>query len=122
MELLINSMKQSPASIISIFGFFVLLLLLLAAAGTPVSADHDGTTGPHDDADKDGWTVEAGDCDDDDPDVNPGAREVTNGVDDDCDGRISTAELLYMLDVPGQGQARSNGTVKFFNASKGFGF
>ncbi len=38
------------------------------------------------DNDNDGWTVEQGDCDDDDPDVNPGMEELCNGVDDNCDG------------------------------------
>ncbi|MDF1564321.1 MAG: MopE-related protein [Deltaproteobacteria bacterium] len=38
------------------------------------------------DQDGDGFTVTAGDCDDGDPTVNPGASEGCNGVDDDCDG------------------------------------
>lgn len=42
------------------------------------------------DADQDGWTVGEGDCDDADPDVNPGAEEVAgDGVDSDCDGEDS---------------------------------
>jgi hypothetical protein len=38
------------------------------------------------DSDRDGFTREGGDCDDTDADVHPGARELTNGRDDDCDG------------------------------------
>jgi hypothetical protein len=39
------------------------------------------------DADSDGWTVEAGDCDDTDATVNPGADEIWyDGLDQDCDG------------------------------------
>src|SRR5262245_46005943 len=33
-------------------------------------------SGPNDDMDKDGWTVAQGDCNDCDPNVNPGAIEV----------------------------------------------
>jgi hypothetical protein len=33
-----------------------------------------------------GWAPIAGDCDDSDPDVHPGAEERCNGTDDDCDG------------------------------------
>jgi hypothetical protein len=50
------------------------------------------------DADDDGYAVEGGacgpvDCDDSKPGVNPGADEVcTNGIDDDCDGKIDAAD------------------------------
>jgi len=39
------------------------------------------------DADGDGYLVEV-DCDDADAEVNPGADELCNGVDDDCDGSV----------------------------------
>ena len=35
-----------------------------------------------------GTVAEAGDCDDADPEVHPGADEVCNGADDDCDGEV----------------------------------
>ena len=38
------------------------------------------------DGDSDGWLPSEGDCDDSDPAVNPGAEELCNGIDDDCDG------------------------------------
>jgi prepilin-type N-terminal cleavage/methylation domain-containing protein len=46
-----------------------------AAANTTANEDNDG----------DGYTVYQGDCDDSDPDVNPGATEIPdNAIDDDC--------------------------------------
>jgi hypothetical protein len=46
--------------------------------------DDDSAAGP--DADNDGWTEAAGDCDDNDPAVSPGASEVLDDLDNDCDG------------------------------------
>lgn len=45
------------------------------------------------DKDGDGYTVRKGDCDDEDPDVNPGEDEVLgNGKDDNCDGCVDKME------------------------------
>lgn len=40
------------------------------------------------DADGDGWSVSCGDCDDNDPMVYPGAMEIMDGKDNDCDGMV----------------------------------
>lgn len=48
---------------------------------------------PCNDADEDGYYVEGGtcglaDCDDSNPEVNPDAAEICNGIDDNCDGQV----------------------------------
>jgi len=40
------------------------------------------------DDDQDAFTRCAGDCDDANPDVHPGARDICNGVDDNCNGQL----------------------------------
>ncbi|HHO52132.1 MAG TPA: hypothetical protein ENK18_14975 [Deltaproteobacteria bacterium] len=44
------------------------------------------------DTDQDGWTIVAGDCDDSNDAVHPGAIELCNGIDDDCDGIVDNAD------------------------------
>ncbi|GEM_PF-1630799 len=53
------------------------------------------------DDDEDGYTVWQGDCDDDEPAINPGAQEVScNDLDEDCDG---VADDGVDRDFDGQG-------------------
>ena len=40
------------------------------------------------DTDEDGWTIARGDCDDSSSGVNPGAVEIANGRDDNCEGTV----------------------------------
>ena len=78
-------------------------LFLLACAGdiepaTPVTDDTDGTVDP-DDRDGDGYLGSVDDCDDDNPDINPGRSEGCDGLDNDCNGEIDDdpvdAETFY---------------------------
>ncbi len=57
------------------------------------------------DADGDGYSTCDLDCDDDDAAVHPGATEVCNGEDDDCDGVVPASEL----DGDGDGFAECEG-------------
>ena len=40
------------------------------------------------DADEDGWSIGDGDCDDDNSSIYPGADELCDGEDNDCDEQI----------------------------------
>ncbi len=44
------------------------------------------------DEDGDGYSRCDGDCDETDPDINPGAIELCNGIDEDCDGALPADE------------------------------
>jgi hypothetical protein len=48
-----------------------------------------------------GYVANAGDCDDTDGSINPGATEVCNGVDDNCDGTVDEGCVTYYRDADG---------------------
>jgi hypothetical protein len=51
-----------------------------------------------------GYTLSSGDCDDSDPDVNPGAFDGCDGVDNNCDGVVDNQFTLFQdLDMDGWG-------------------
>jgi len=53
------------------------------------------------DDDEDGLTENEGDCDDTDDDIYPGAPEIYNGLDDDCDGTVDEGTAGYDNDGDG---------------------
>ncbi len=53
------------------------------------------------DSDGDGWSVEAGDCDDGAASTYPGARELSDGVDQDCDGAPDNGTAAWDNDCDG---------------------
>jgi len=86
----------------------VSLSLLLTGCPDNVKPDDTGVIDSNlVDADGDGSTADE-DCDDSDPDVHPGAEEICNALDDDCDGEIDegAGALVYAdADDDGWGNA-----------------
>lgn len=70
------------------------LVAFLAVFGTTCVQDADG----------DGFTVAQGDCNDNTPNIYPGAPEdCQNGIDDDCDGLVDFADPTCANDLDGDG-------------------
>ena len=59
------------------------------------------------DADGDGFTENDGDCDDTDSNVNPGAPEIVDGIDNNCNDRID--EGTDTVDDDGDGMSEDEG-------------
>ena len=96
-------------------------LFLLAACGFAISCADGGKGGSTDgagtdsgdsgpgttiygDEDGDGYLTSDGDCDDGDPDVNPGVEEICDGVDNNCDGEIDeNGSTTYYADADNDG-------------------
>lgn len=64
---------------------------LLVRVADPLDIDDDG----------DSFTENQGDCDDGNPGVRPGATELPNGLDEDCDGLADEGTALYDDDGDG---------------------
>ncbi len=66
-----------------------------------------------------GYSAENGDCDDNYPQINPGAAEVCNSLDDDCDGQVDDADpgldpasaSVFYTDADGDGFGDPDATV-----------
>ncbi len=103
------------------------------SSGSAGSGTSNCTTGSGSDKDGDGWTTEEGDCNDCDPNVNPGAIDVVNykkdkdgkptdeladtQIDEDCSGAPATADDPTSCD---DGLALST-TTDPFDAAKAIG-
>jgi alpha-tubulin suppressor-like RCC1 family protein len=57
-----------------------------------------------DDADGDGFTADEGDCDDGDASIHPGAIEVIDSVDQDCDGSVTRLDAHAGSCFPGEAE------------------
>lgn len=70
---------------------------------------------PCNDADGDGYTDCDGDCDEDDATINPGATELCDGIDQNCDDLIDNGVSYYdwFPDGDGDGYGDSSGTAVY---------
>ena len=59
------------------------------------TADDDDDTTPEGDQDGDGYTAAEGDCDDTNDAIHPGAEDVCDAWDNDCDGRTNEDSIGY---------------------------
>ncbi len=71
-----------------------------------------------------GYVADGGDCDDANAAVYPGATEVCNGVDDDCDGERDEAGAMgastFYRDADGDGHGDSSEVVEACAAPEGY--
>jgi len=67
----------------------IVVVATTSCGGTPA---HEPDPLPDHDHDGDGWSVQAGDCDDANPDTYPGGAEACDGLDNDCDGLVPDDE------------------------------
>jgi large repetitive protein len=104
----------------------LLLLSLLVACrteGDPKTDDQkpdtQGVFSP--DGDGDGYSIEEGDCDDEDKTVGPDATEICNEQDDNCDGAVDEGvQILFYLDADGDSFGDSNQSKSACTAPEGY--
>ncbi|MCB9745800.1 MAG: hypothetical protein H6740_24710 [Alphaproteobacteria bacterium] len=103
---------------------FFLTALALTLAGckdgdAPVDSGVDDSAG-FPDADGDGYTTEE-DCDDADPFVNPGAEEVCDDKDNNCDGSVDEGvTTTFYGDNDGDGYGADDATTEACGAPEGY--
>jgi|GEM_PF-4134953 len=97
----------------------LLFALLVLLAGCP-SADPDPQPTPAPDADGDGYSADV-DCDDDNPEAYPGAAEVCDGVDSNCDGEDDALlEITFFADADADGFGVQDHTERACQVPSGF--
>ena len=72
------------------------------------------------DGDNDGF-ASTEDCDDDDPDISPGAEEVCgDGIDNDCDEATDESVSVFYADADGDGYGDADSTTEACEAPTGY--
>jgi len=97
--------------------FFFPVLFVLAIACNPIASKDDTA-----DRDDDGYDVITdGDCNNDNAAIHPGADEICNSMDDNCDGTIDeNVTSLFYADTDGDGYGDAFRSVPGCEATSGF--
>ena len=89
---------------------FVFIFICTACASQTKIAEDSGI-GIIENRDGDGDGFDIDDCDDANPLINPGATEVCDGLDNDCDGLTDEdVEQVYFVDSDGDGFGSADDT------------
>ncbi len=86
------------------------------SAGSYISSGRRLVIGDHPDIDGDGYSVCAGDCNDDNAAVHPGAPQLCNGINDNCTDPAWPAVQANEADADGDGYATCEGHCSDNNA------
>jgi len=70
------------------------LAFILQEPSGPIASSPDYPFFVCSDSDGDGYCKESGDCNDTNPHINPGATELCNGRDDDCNGQVDEDYMI----------------------------
>jgi len=98
----------------------VLGSFLLLGTGCPPDDVKNDTGTISGDADGDGFDA-GDDCDDNDPDVYPGADEACDGIDNDCDGEVDEdGDTVWYADVDGDGYGDEASTITGCDPASGY--
>ena len=102
------------------------ILSLLSACNDGSSGKDEGTTKDSGvtsgcDEDGDSFCESAGDCNEGDPAINPGAEEICDGIDNNCDKDIDEGVTnTFYADADGDGFGDTNSTVEGCEAPAGY--
>ncbi len=69
-----------------------------------------------------GYVTNSDDCNDDNPNINPDATEICNGIDDNCDGNIDEGLtfITYYADTDNDGYGDAGNTVESCSQPEGY--
>ncbi|MBM4365891.1 MAG: putative metal-binding motif-containing protein [Deltaproteobacteria bacterium] len=101
----------------------IALLLGCPGGGSDDSKDTEDSIDvvAQDDEDGDGYSVSEGDCDDNDATMNPGASEICDGLDNNCNGETDEGVLgAYYQDVDGDGFGNAGASTTACEQPEGY--